>query len=180
MVFSVAQAVPPPVVQQGANCSSPVYASDRLVCEDQELRAIDAEITRRSSVADAAELSSGSALESNETWFRRRSRCAFEADHRGCLLDAYHDRGLVLDAVVAPQSNQQRLKCERPWSGRPLALSTAGNDTVIVREGNRLLAVATSPLARSAWKPALTFRQRDRNIVFKGISFPTISCRLRP
>lgn len=33
-------------------------------------------------------------------WFRNRSLCAFDADHRGCVVAAYHSRIAALLALL--------------------------------------------------------------------------------
>jgi uncharacterized protein len=66
-------AVPPPATQTTADCARPVYASDQLVCGDTELRQLDA---RLAAILDMPAAPNGSALiESDDQWFRRRSRC---------------------------------------------------------------------------------------------------------
>ncbi|WP_226019553.1 hypothetical protein [Novosphingobium sp. FKTRR1] len=92
--------VPPPQEQTTADCAHPVYASDQLVCADPSLRQLDQQLAdrlRTTSLDDAL------LLEGDVLWFRRRSRCAFQTDHRQCLLTAYNER-LGLLSALDPQS----------------------------------------------------------------------------
>lgn len=84
-----ALAVPPPPGQVSANCTNPTYASDVLVCEDEELLELDLAIaeliaTRTEPLAPE--------IESDQDWFRRSRLCAVAEDHRACLLQAYRKR----------------------------------------------------------------------------------------
>jgi uncharacterized protein len=93
-----AVAVPPPPVQVTASCATPTYASDELVCADGELRELDALlaglIARRSERAAVS-----SSDESDAEWFRRSRKCAFQRNHRTCLLRAYCERIVLLSGV---------------------------------------------------------------------------------
>lgn len=104
-----AVAVPPPPVQVTASCEARTYASDQLVCEDSELRKLDtllAGLIAGRSVRGG--VSSGG--ESDEAWFRRSRTCAFERDHRACLLAAYCDR----IALLAGTEGKRPTECQRP------------------------------------------------------------------
>lgn len=81
-------ATPPPPDQVSANCIAPTYASDLLVCEDDELRELDNLLLARVNTERGAP-SMEAGFESHESWFRRSRRCAFEAAHRDCLHAAY-------------------------------------------------------------------------------------------
>ena len=81
-------AMPPPPAQVSANCIAPTYASDQLVCKDDELRELDHRLFERLSTQSGLR-STAADLDSDEDWFRRSRRCAFEAEHRECLLAAY-------------------------------------------------------------------------------------------
>jgi hypothetical protein len=95
-----AAAVPPPPVLATADCDAPSYASDQLVCGDAELLALDRLLAARIAERDGADdgYSDGDA---DLEWFQRSRRCAFEADHRECLLAAYCLR-LVLVGSFGP------------------------------------------------------------------------------
>lgn len=81
-------AIPPPPDQVSANCLEPTYASDSLVCGDDELRELDHLLLERIST-DRGTRSAEAGFESHEDWFRRSRLCAFEAAHSDCLLAAY-------------------------------------------------------------------------------------------
>jgi hypothetical protein len=56
-------------------------------------------------IAQRQEASPGAgSIEEDQDWFRRSRLCAFESDHRECLLTAYCLRLLLLDQTVGSQS----------------------------------------------------------------------------
>ncbi|WP_293683214.1 hypothetical protein, partial [uncultured Phenylobacterium sp.] len=154
---------PPPIEQRQADCARPQYASDGLVCGDAELTMLDAEVAGLALATPA--LAEGAIWEDQAAWFRRRGRCAFEADHRGCLAAAYADRRSVLMAAAAPSTGP--LTCTGPWRGRNLAASrVAPGRPVTIRENGRLLGVATQ--GRGGWKPTLAWRAAGRGSALRG------------
>lgn len=162
--------VPPPLEQAGADCNRPQYASDMLVCGDPELRARDGEVA---ALAQALPALAGSPYwEDQSGWIRRRSRCAFDADHRACLVAAYADRRTVLIAATASASRP--LRCDGPWRGR--ALLADDGAALAIRGDGQLLAVASLPA--SAWQPWVTMRQSGRRITLQPQQGPAIHCRL--
>lgn len=88
--------VAPPVSQATANCAAPSYASDMLVCTDVGLLKLDSALAERIA-ARSGPLADG--IESDEVWFRRSRLCAFEENHRTCLLSAYCDRLAALNGL---------------------------------------------------------------------------------
>ncbi len=107
-----ANAVPPPAFQLTADCNAPVYASDSLVCEDPDLQILDALLA--SSIAERGNTDSAPEEQGDdEDWFRRSRLCAFEPDHRDCLVSAYclrlalvADPGLLIGTeCVVPDSD---------------------------------------------------------------------------
>lgn len=95
-----AQAAPPPVDQVSADCTSPVYATDHLVCADASLRALDAEMLRIWHMAEARHRLDGAERVAQVEWFRARSLCAFKSDHRACVVSAYNSRIAALLALL--------------------------------------------------------------------------------
>ena len=91
-----AAAIPPPPGQVSANCESPTYASDQLVCNDPELAALD-QLLASLVALGMSQTESGAADQSDEDWFQSSRLCAFEADHRACLLKAYCKRISLLN-----------------------------------------------------------------------------------
>jgi hypothetical protein len=150
-----AQPVPPPIPQQGADCSRPQYASDTLICGDAELRAVDAEVARLA--VTTVSLAPAAIWEDEASWMRRRSMCAFKDDHRGCLVATYADRKAVL--VAASVAATGPLLCSGPWKDlRVTGSAAAPGQPVTLRQDARLLGVA-SPASRLhppllAWQPA--------------------------
>jgi uncharacterized protein len=63
-----------------------------LVCDDPELRALDAELAQLWARVEADPDGDPAAAEAQAAWFRERSLCAFEDDHRGCAEAAYRAR----------------------------------------------------------------------------------------
>lgn len=161
--------VPPPIEQTGADCARPQYASDRLVCEDTQLRAMDADVAALAQALPGQ--ANGSQWEDQAAWFRRRSRCAFEADHRACLSAAYADRRAVLIAATAPANRP--LRCDGTW--RSLALLASAGSAIAIRTDGRLLTVATPPA--TAWQPWVALRQSGRRIKLRPMKGPVIRCR---
>jgi uncharacterized protein len=84
--------IAPPTEQMTADCAAPTYATDMLVCEDPDLSALDEEVARLWTERAAGSGGDAAAVEAQASWFRERSLCAFEADHRGCALAAYQAR----------------------------------------------------------------------------------------
>lgn len=163
-------AVPPPLAQAGVDCARPQYASDTLVCADLDLRAADAALV---TLAQAQPYPASDAYwEDQFTWMRRRSRCAFERDHRGCLVAAYADRQAVLTAATAIAS--QPLTCDGPWRNRTLTASTG--PALAIRSDGQLLAVGTT--AAKVWQPWLALRKAGQRITLQPQQGRAIRCRL--
>ena len=91
-------AVAPPTDQTTADCAAPTYATDMLVCDDPDLRALDAELARLWAQVEAGSGGDPAAAEAQAAWFRERSLCAFQEDHRGCAEAAYRARIATLQA----------------------------------------------------------------------------------
>lgn len=171
--------VPPPVDQIGARCEAPVYASDQLICSDPELRAIDRENVRRSAALQRLTVAEGGLMETNEIWFRRRSRCAFEVSHRACLLDAYRDRASVLNVADAARAAAQPTRCTGNWARKSLHIAIAGNGAIVLTDTGENFAVATPTIKNSVWKPAVAFRRDGRTLVFEPLGAAAIKCTLK-
>jgi uncharacterized protein len=103
LVFTMpVAALPPPLPQVTADCDQPTYASDMLVCADPELRKLDDSLAQRLSELSQA-VERVTVEEGDEDWFRRSRMCAFESNHRDCLLRAYCARIVLLaDAAATP------------------------------------------------------------------------------
>lgn len=99
---------PPPTEQFYANCATPTYATDVVVCDDPALRALDAELTALWAQVDAGPRTPRAEREAQAAWFRERSMCAFEVDQAGCLEASYRGR-------IGAHSSVHRLG--RGWYG---------------------------------------------------------------
>ena len=170
------QAVPPPAEQIGANCAAPVYASDRLVCDDVELRAIDTANVRASAAFASLPLANGSLIEANAPWFHRRSLCAFEGEHRACLLEAYGDRALILQGALASGGIGRRLRCQGEWSKRALQMTISGNGAILLADAGQLFAAATPQRPDAIWQPAVIYQQRGKRFAFEPRGKAAIIC----
>jgi hypothetical protein len=175
-----AQGLPPPPEQTGADCESPVYASDQLICADPELRVLDADNALKAKRIGPVELTGDSLFETNEIWLRRRSRCAFENNHRACLIDAYRDRARMLSALTSTPTSIGKLACGSAWAKRDLQVATDDRGTMRVTEGGRLFAVATQPVPGSAWQPAVVGRAKGWTDVFVPLGSPAVRCVSTP
>lgn len=173
---AVAQPVPPPPEQIGADCARPVYASDQLVCSDPLLRALDALTAQRSAQIDAAAPGNAGHIESPADWFRRRARCAFDNRHRACLVDAYRDRLLVLSTLTGPSSLERKIVCRDAWAGRDMRVAIAAKGAMRVTDTGRAFAIATPPVHGSAWKPAVIARPDGHAITFELPDATVIHC----
>lgn len=164
--------VPPPIAQIQADCVRPQYASDTLVCGDAELAALDAEVARLATSAPV--LAVAAVWEDQTALFRRRSLCAFEADHRGCLVAAYADRRSVLIAAAAPAN--QELVCTGDWQGMGVTGSmAAAGQPVTFRANGALLGVATKKT--DSWQPMLAWRASIPGVTLKARGGRQFHCR---
>ena len=171
--------VPPPVEQSTADCARPTYASDQLVCNDAELRVLDqrlkALLTQRSPIIP------GAFQESDEQWFKRRSRCAFEVEHKKCLSEAYTDRLAVIEAAPTDTAPAKVTKCKNLGKIGPVTLGKSSNGDIFVRKAvsKELLGVATVKSKNSIWKPALSYSQKGQLYDFQSIEGNAFSCKLK-
>jgi uncharacterized protein len=150
-----ARAVPPPIAQTSADCLNASYATDVFVCADADLLAVDREVAalwRRTS--ETWRLHSGDLIESQEDWFRRRSRCAFQSPQKPCVAAAYHERIVVLRLLSAPPELAPggRFRCTgAPW--HDVVAHGSEGQSFVVRKRGRILAVGLPESA--AWTPFL-------------------------
>jgi uncharacterized protein len=161
---AAALAVPPPPEQFAANCESPTYASDMLVCGDTSLRALDARMREAWEAVDfASVVAPGAWVEAQPDWFKRRSLCAFGDRHAECLQDAYVEHIAVLEALrlVAsrpPRQGAAAVCAGAPW-GRATVRIRAPLTGALVIEGTEagVLAAAKPLHSVSAWTPYVGF-----------------------
>lgn len=141
--------VPPPVEQLTADCANETYATDMLVCAEADLKSLDSEMAESLRVADPDVIRGvPPLLESQRDWFRRRSRCAFEAEARGCTTDAYIERVAMIRAA-ATRRNDPGFSC-RLSTGRSAVAWLLPGGALVVRDAPQLIAVAV-PKRRGQW-----------------------------
>lgn len=180
-----AAGVPPPLEQSAANCAAPTYASDRLVCGDPLLRALDARLREAWAAIDLERgIAPGAWVEGQQAWFRRRSLCAFAEQHAECLRAAYLERIAVLEVLRRVASRPQRpgvqAVCnDAPWGDGPVRVRAPATGALAVEDGEaRVLAAATPLRPDGAWTPYVGFASADRTIRLQPIDGPAITCRL--
>lgn len=163
--------VPPPAEQQTADCRNPVYATDQLVCSDPALKALDSAL--------AAALARGSApasvwFEPQEAWFKRRSRCAFAADHAVCAAAAYRERLAVL-RDLEPDMTRSVARCT---DSAVAAIAVSGDRTVLIGANGRMLGAAVAGTARGSWQPFLTLAKPAPRLKLTAQSGQVLTCRV--
>jgi uncharacterized protein len=171
--------VPPPVEQSTADCTRPTYASDQLVCNDAELRVLD---QRLKALLPQSSLNiPGVFRESDEQWFKRRSRCAFEVEHKKCLSEAYTDRFAVLETASSDTAPAKVTKCKNLGKIGRVTVGKASNGNIVFRKAvnNELIGVATAKSKYSVWKPALSYSQKGQLYDFQSVGGTAFSCKLK-
>lgn len=171
--------VPPPVEQSTADCARPTYASDQLVCNDAELRVLDERL--KTLLLKSSSTIPGVFQESDEQWFKRRSRCAFEVEHKKCLSEAYTNRFAVLETASSDTAPAKVAKCKNLGKIGRVTLGKASNGNAIIREttSNKLIGVATAKSKYSVWKPALSYSQKGQLYEFQSVEGTAFSCKLK-
>lgn len=180
-------AVPPPPLQIGADCERPTYASDQRVCADPALRALDQQV--REAWLALATSGQGAAplawLETQDGWFRRRSRCAFVERHTGCLQAAYAERAAVIASwrlAVAPMSVGQglRLRCAgAPWGAQWVFSRRAAGCDHDHRRRRPALAVALPEAYDRDWQPFVRFAGDAAGLRLLPLDGPSVTCATR-
>jgi len=178
-------AVPPPPGQIAANCASPTYASDVLVCADSQLLALDARMLDAASSLDFARVLAPDAwVEDQQQWFERRSLCAFSERHAECLRDAYIERISVLEALrwVASRPSRQGTGSvcrDAPWGEAALRVRAPTTGALTVEDNNaRVVAAATLPRPDGLWQPHVVFSVDGATVRLRLASGATVECSL--
>jgi uncharacterized protein len=188
-----AGAVPPPPEQYLADCETPTYASDVVVCGTVELMELDRQVRRlyeplrellEPGQADAL-IDSVGLVEPQEAWFRRRSLCAFSARHADCLHAAYEERLAVLGAIDThrrqPSGEVLHAVCrDAPWGLAPTAIgATQRGEIILSGEAGRIRAVAVGQAPRDDWTPYLRHEADGSQLRLFPLEGPVITCQLR-
>lgn len=170
--------VPPAVEQSSADCVRPVYASDHLVCGDDDLRRLDVRLSAL--VSQPRVTASTEPFENDFLWFKRRSRCAFEVEHKNCLVEAYIDRIAVVENILANTDSTQAATCKNLGNVRRVVFSDANNNGIVIRDSNgRLVGVASENRDLKIWKPSLTYAVAGRHYKFESHDGRRFTCKLR-
>jgi uncharacterized protein YecT (DUF1311 family) len=188
-----AAAIPPPPDRFLANCESPTYASDVVVCDHDELAAMDQRVAElyeplrevfepdgTGSLLDEAAL-----FESQEAWFRRRSLCAFSVRHADCLRAAYEERLAVLGAIDMhrrqPSGEVLHAVCrDAPWGLAPTLIgATQRGEIILGGEAGRIRAVAVGQAPRDDWTPYLRHEADGSQLRLFPLEGLVITCQLR-
>jgi uncharacterized protein YecT (DUF1311 family) len=185
--ISTAHAVPPPPDQVVADCTHPTYASDVMVCGDPELLGLNRQVADAlnrirpaTTVATPASL-----LEAQDAWFRRRSRCAFSAQHADCLKAAYSERIIVLQVLGQTSRTLAQAgtfaKCSgAPWGPLEVRFVAAGGPLIVLDDAGRVLAVALDVQPREDWAAFVRFVAVGETIRLIPLEHPPFECRPRP
>lgn len=182
--ISAAHAVPPPAAQVVADCIHPTYASDMLVCADPELLGLDRQVAYALKRVDPAVLTANSLVEAQDAWFRRRSRCAFSAQHADCLWAAYSERIAVLDVLgkasrALPQAGTLARCSGAPWGPIDVRVVDAGGSLIVLNNAGRMLAVALDQQPREDWVSFVRFVANGGTIRLIALQHPPFECRAK-
>lgn len=174
-----AMAIPPPVEQYSANCQNPTYASDQLICSDEQLLSLDGklvailvfnpELTQRPDSAF---------FESQSAWLRRRSLCAMKDDHAACLRASYKDRVRVLQGVGQKIPGTVAVGRCKVRFHEDDAIFTAYNDQslVVVDADRTVIGLVSTNEDASDWQPYVSAKKSRRMLELKTITGQVSNC----
>lgn len=180
-------AVPPPPEQVAANCETPTYASDTMVCADPMLRELDARMLDTLAAVDyASVVAPGAWVEAQDAWFRRRSLCAFNERQADCLRAAYVARIAVLEAVgrVArrPPRRGMEVSCpQAPWGQPPVRVRAPESGALVIEdELAHVLAAATPAEPDGVWSPFVRYEVNGSLIRLATLEGAALVCTSIP
>ena len=185
--------MPPPPKQGTADCESPTYASDVVVCSDAALLATDRDLRGLyGTLREALEPGAAGALldplalfEPQEAWFRRLSLCAFAERQPDCLRAAYGERLRVLRALALQQAQPSpevvfAVCRDSPWGLAPTGIrATQSGELLLTAPAGRVRAVAIGELPGSEWTPYLRHEADGSQLRLFPLEGPVITCELR-
>jgi uncharacterized protein len=172
-------AVPPPVEQTSAECARPTYASDMLVCSDAALRTLDGQLAE---LVSRAPLAGTMLIESDTAWFKRRSRCAFAAEHRACLAAAYEERLVVRVALASsPETGGKVATCKGTTPLKGVLLTSVSDAPILLiseAASGKPIGVALPPAAKDApWQPFASVTRKGKRVSLATLGGDTWQCR---
>lgn len=170
-------AIAPPIEQVTANCLRPTYATDHLVCSDTELSALDQTLARML-VKLPSQVGSTDLpwTEGQQAWFKRRSLCAFEENHRECARDAYRTRVAELSALASYADDGKPLRCPTLAAASQYSISTLGFMIIRDQQGKALLVAW--PRDDKGWHPFVSYRwERTKGHLRRQGDNATLTCR---
>lgn len=174
---SASAPVPPPPVQETADCQRPTYATDQLVCADAGLRGLDAEMVRYLGAIRSATLPASIWFEDQSAWFKRRSLCAFESDHRACVTLAYRTRMIELREAGRIHSAGRPIRCDPPIATTMTGPGEMGSRVLRDRDGG--VAGVAFPKRAGAWRPFLITQPRAEGLQMAAANGAvSATCRL--
>lgn len=167
--------LPPPPYQETANCAQPTYATDHLVCNDPELRALDADLARHLAARRATGgVPTSPFIEDQGAWLRRRSLCAFKPDHRACALAAYRVRAIELEALSSPSASGRAVTCTGGLGGGLLHVSPS--DTLTLAGPQGTVKLVGLPKAAGG-QPFATYRTQHGRTTIRMADGRATTCR---
>jgi uncharacterized protein len=178
-----AAAVPPPPEQSAANCDTPTYASDLLVCADPSLLALDRRMVGLLAGRSAPPKPALHWFEAQEAWFRRRSLCAFSERHAACLRAAYTERIDLLTALAGAPSGQRSISLgaicpDAPWGNGAILLHAPDRGPLTMEDGRgQVLVVASALKPQDDWTPFVRFRSEGKTILVEPSGGTVLRCR---
>ena len=172
LVQSAPAAVPSPPERAFAECRSPVYAVDYLICDDAALLAGEDEM-RRLWLARTSPAGSSPWIEDQEIWLRRRALCAFRDDQRACVEEAMSERLRILSASPGSVAGVTAV-CNSSTGTERLQLAIRKENVAAFDEFGEVAFVAV-PVSRN-WTPFVQIVSA-RRLSFRRQDGATLRCR---
>lgn len=165
--------VPPPVAQSVADCRSTSYASDQLVCANEELLRLDRQLA---ALLPFPEPIAAAVIEPQGDWFRRSRMCAMRSDHFVCLRAAYRERiaiGSALRGKAIAEPAWRETKCKRGT----VELADIGHGVTAVRRGTAVwLALSATELP--SWTPFAWTARTPPKLELHGPDGKMLRCKV--
>lgn len=172
-------ALPPPPEQVSANCASPTYASDQLICASSGLLGLDRHMVAVLKVAgDAALVPQSPFIESQSAWLGRRSLCAMRSGHAACLKAAYQERIAVLTGLAGGNDgSDSAFDCTSKQSPEKTKLRLRADGTAVLSRAARIVAVGLTNYDAKLWTPFVTVRNNGRTMRVSVAGLEQFRCR---